>query len=273
MFYRFYTPGPPLGEFIDRIWLCSDRPPHSRERILPSGTVELVINLCEDEIRIYDPSERDFGKRFSGAIVSGTYSKFFVIDPIQHASIMGVHFKPGGAFPFLGVPAGELADTHVDLQVLWGSLAVRLRERLCAATPAERFRLLEEALISRLRNPPDRHPAVSVALDMFEQSAGVLRVRDIAQRIGVSQRRFIQVFTTEVGLTPKLYSRIRRFKRAREVAGKIRATDWAEVALDCGYFDQSHFIREFRAFSGITPMTYLKQSSERVIPDHVPSAE
>src|SRR5262245_63784616 len=101
MFYRFYIPAPPLCEFIDRFWLCSDKPPHPRERILPSGTIELVFNLCDDEIRIYDPAHHDRYTRLSGAVVSGAYRSVFVIDPLVHASIIGVHFRPGGAFPFL----------------------------------------------------------------------------------------------------------------------------------------------------------------------------
>lgn len=272
LFYRSYTPPPPLGDFVDRFWLCSDAPSHRRERILPSGTIELVVNLLEDEIRIYDPSHPDRCTRMSGTILSGAYSRFFVIDPAQHASILGVHFKPGGAFPFLGAPAGKLADTHVDVEALWGPAAVELRERLCAAaTPAERFSLMERALLSHLRNPPERHGAVPAALDLFGQSAEA-RVRDIAKRVGLSQRRFIQVFAAEVGMRPKLYSRIRRFQRARGLAGKAAAPDWARVAVDCGYFDQSHLIRDFLAFSGLSPMDYLRRQSEGVLPNHVPQA-
>jgi AraC-like DNA-binding protein len=216
--YRSYTPPRPLGDFVERLWLCSDAPPHSRERILPSGTIELVVNLREDEIRIYDPSHPERFTRMSGAILSGAYSRFFVIDPLQHASILGVHFKPGGAFPFLGAPAGELADTHVDVETLWGPSAAELRERLCAAsTPAERFSLMERALLSRLRHP-EHHGAVPVALDAFEPTDSEVRVRDVARRVGLSQRRFIQVFAAEVGLTPKLYCRVRRFQRARALA-------------------------------------------------------
>src|SRR5262245_59363267 len=120
MFLRTYTPGPPLDEYIDRFWFCSDTPPHPRERILPSGTVELVINLSDDEIRIYDPSQPNRTRRYSGAAVSGPYSNFFLIDPLVHASIIGVHFRPGRAVPVLGVPASELADAHIDLENLWG---------------------------------------------------------------------------------------------------------------------------------------------------------
>jgi len=272
MFYRSYTPGPPLGDFIGRFWLCSDTPSHPRERILPSGTIELVFNLCDDEIRIYNPAHHDHFARFSGAVVSGPYSSFFVIDPLQHASIVGVHFRPGGAFPFLGVPAGELANTHVDLADLWGPLASQLRERLCTATPTQRFSVLEAALVSRLYHPPQRHDAVSVALNAFEQRDAACRVRDVAQRVGLSQRRFIQVFAAEVGLTPKLYYRIRRFHQAWQLVWKADAPDWAAVAAECGYFDQSHLIRDFWAFSGLSPMAYLSQRSEHVLPNHVPQA-
>src|SRR5262249_18201610 len=147
MFLRTYTPGPPLDECIDRFWLCSDTPSHPRERILPSGTVELVINLSDDEIRIYDPLHPDRARRYPAAVVSGPYSKFFLIDPLQHASIIGVHFRPGRAVPVLGVPASELADAHVDLESVWGRTAAELRERLCtAAAPTKRFAVLEAVL-------------------------------------------------------------------------------------------------------------------------------
>ncbi len=269
MFYRSYTPAPPLSGFVDRLWLCSGAPPHRRERILPTGTIELVVNLHEDEIRIYDPTHPDRCTRMSGAILSGAYSRFFVIDPLQHASILGVHFKPGGAFPFLGVPAGELADKHIDIETLWGRSARELRERLCDATkPAERFSLMENALLSRLRQLPEHHGAVPVALDAFELGDAEARVRNVARRVGLSQRRFIQVFAAEVGMTPKLYGRVRRFQRARALARQ--APDWARVAVDCGYFDQSHLIRDFLAFSGLTPAEYIRRQSGDVLPNHVP---
>src|SRR5262245_60276948 len=115
MFLRTYTPGPPLDEYIDRFWLCSDTPPHPRERILPSGTILLVINLSYAETRIYDASNPARPRRYSGAAASGPYSNFFLIDPLVHASIIGVYFRPGRAGPVLGVPASDLADAHVDL--------------------------------------------------------------------------------------------------------------------------------------------------------------
>jgi len=95
MLFRSYTPAP-LSDFISDFWLYDDyAPPHFKERILPSGTIELVINLRDDELRIHDRVGPRLCERFSGAVVSGTYGGFFVIDTAQETSLMGVHFKPG----------------------------------------------------------------------------------------------------------------------------------------------------------------------------------
>ena len=93
-------------------------------------------------------------------------------------------------------------------------------------------------------------------------------VAEVTGLIGLSPRRFIQVFSAEVGLTPKLFCRIRRFQRVVRHIAKEERVEWADVAADCGYFDQAHFIHDFRAFSGINPTTYLAQRTEHL--NHVP---
>jgi len=273
MEYVAHSPGPPLSEFVDRFWLISGGHVPRKERILPSGTIELVINLHEDEMRIHDPEQPDKYKRFSGAIVSGTYSRVFLCDAQQHKSILGVHFKPGGAAPFLGAPASELTDTHANLLDLWGRPARQLRERLCEQTKSQdKFRVVEEALSDRLRSRPlKRHQALPIALGMFGPEGTGASVRDVAREVGLCQRRFIQVFTDQVGLRPKQFCRLLRFQRARTLAGNI---DWARLASICGYFDQSHLIHDFLEFSGLNPSEYLRQqpADERLLQNHVPLA-
>jgi hypothetical protein len=194
---RSYTPASPLGDFVDVFWHYDGyRPPQLKEAILPDGTMMLAINLRDDELRVYDCANPDRCDRFSGAVIAGTYRGAFVIDTAQQYTIMGVHFRPGGAFPFLGLPAGELADTHVNLETLWGSSAAELRERLCEAdTPDQRFRLLEDALMDHLFRPLEHHDAVRIALSAFRRFDIGVTVRDVARRVGLSHRRFNQVFT------------------------------------------------------------------------------
>jgi AraC-like DNA-binding protein len=273
MIRHTYSPVAPLRGLIHRFWFWSDAPARPWERILPSGTIELVVNLREDEIRIYDPSHADRCRRCSGAVIAGPYRRFFVIDPCVHADIIGVHFRPGGAVPFLGVPASELADMHLDLKALWGRAARELRERLCeAVTPEARFTLLGAALIARLRRPPAYHPAVPAALAALESAEQLVSVRDVARQVRLSQRRFIQVFRSAVGMTPKRYHRIRRFQRARKRVQYPSSPDWADVALECGYFDQSHLIRDFQEFAGFSPVEFQRRWGEHVLPNHVPQS-
>jgi AraC-like DNA-binding protein len=250
-----------LADFVDNFWLYEGyQAEHVNERILPTATMELVINLRENVLRIYDAEPPNRCVRYSATVVSGAYWKGFVSDMEEEAFIMGVHFKPGGAFPFLGVPAHELTDTHVDLETLWGPASMRLRERLCeASNAAERFQVLEDALISHLFCPMERHYAVATAFETFAKRVDAT-VRGIAKNIGLSERRFIQVFNAEVGVTPKLFNRVRRFQRTRGLIHRQEeAPDWAGIALECGYFDQSHLIRDFQEFAGISPAAYLRQ--------------
>jgi AraC-like DNA-binding protein len=257
--FNFWKPKPPLSEFVDIFW--SYEGPEAEpeiERILPTGTLELVINLRQNELRFYDNECPEKYSRFSGAVVSGAHGRG--LTPVAEASIIGVHFKPGGAFPFLGLPASDLADTHVDLETLWGLPAGWLRERLCEAElSAERFQLLQQALLSRLSQSVEKHYAVSAALELFGNNLARPTVRAAAKYLGLSERRFIQVFKTEVGVTPKLFSRIQRFQQTRAFIQQNHSPDWATLALDFGYFDQSHLIREFLEFSGVSPTDYLKR--------------
>jgi AraC-like DNA-binding protein len=256
---KFYKPKPPLSKFVDCLWLHEGfETQHFSERILPTGTLELAINLRRNELRFYEGEDSQNCLRVSGAVVSGAFGHGFT--PVEETLIIGVHFKPGGAFPFLGLPAGELADTHIDLETLWGSAAHRLRERLCEArTSIERFQLLQQALLNRLCDRVEKHYAVSAALEMFGTKPAGPKVREAAKSLGLSERRFIQVFKAEVGITPKLFSRIQRFQQTRFLMRQSFSPNWAALAVDLGYFDQSHLIREFLEFSGFTPSGYLSR--------------
>jgi len=267
--FKFYKPKPPLSNFVDSLWLYEGHEPeHKAERILPTGTLELAINLRQNELRFYDAEHPQNCSHLSGAVVSGASGRSFAPEPPEEAFIIGVHFKPGGAFPFLGLPADDLADTHIDLETLWGPSACRLRERLCQArTYAERFQSLQEALLSRLCHGVEQHYAVSAALEMFAKNQAGPRVKDAAKYLGLSQRRFIQVFKAEVGLTPKLFSRIQRFQQTRALIQQNPSINWADLAVDLGYFDQSHLIREFLEFSGLSPTDYINRHKRLMEPN------
>lgn len=269
MLQLHHAPGPPLSDFVELLWLYEGyTQPHTFERLMPMGTMVLVVNLDEDRSRVYDRESLEPTGTLRGILVGGVSSEHSVIDTAEQRATLGVHFRPGGGFPFFGLPAGELQDTTLSLEDLWGAEAAALRDRILeAATPAEKFRLVERALLARARGL-SRHPAVAFALRELRRHR---TVASVTEQIGYSQRHFIQLFRQEVGLTPKLYGRIQRFQNAlRRIAREPERVDWTEVALSCGYFDQAHFNRDFRAFSGLSPSAYLERRTPHF--NHVPVA-
>ena len=274
MAYHTYKPAPPLSDFVEVIWLYEGLvQPHAKERKLPDGSMGMVINLGEDSFRIYDRRDPNRCETFRGCLLSGVQSEFIVIDTANQASIMGVHFKPGGGFPFFGMPASELHDVQVPLDALWGPTAGELRDRLLEAETLEaKFAILELYLLARVATPLARHPAVAFALKEIGNKSQPRTISEVTDQIGLSPRRFIQLFSEEVGLTPKLFCRVRRFQQVLRSLqhGTLngRQIDWADIASSCGYFDQAHFIRDFRTFSGLNPTAWLPLRGEHI--NHVP---
>lgn len=261
MRYVARPPSAPLRDVVEYVWSLRDAPGHAHERIVPSGTSELVINLAEDEFRIYDA--RKLARRLPGAMVSGCYRTAFDIDTREHASIIGVHFKPGGA-GVLGIPAGELADRHVSLEALWGRAAGELRERMLAASSEDRFALVERALLAR-RGTYEEHAVVAAARAALERPGA--EVREVAKMVQLSRRRLIELFRADVGMTPKRYARVHRFQRSLGLAGSGRR--WAAVALESGYCDQAHLCREWAELTGLTPQAVMGARKIRVKNHHL----
>lgn len=236
---------PPLSKHADLLWLAEGyAQPHSCERLLPTGNMDMVLSL---------------GGEHGQDVVSGARSRFTLLDTSRPLTLIGVRFRPGGGFPFFGVPAGELQNLSVPLETLWGAQAARLRERLLEAqTPAARFDILEEALLQRLRAGRSRSAAVRYAIGRFKDPTRAASVAAVVERTGFSQRHFIATFRDEVGLTPKVFARVTRFRRVIDSLQGSREIDWSALALECGYFDQAHFIHDFRDFAGISPSAYLR---------------
>jgi AraC-like DNA-binding protein len=269
MQYVTRRPGLRLRDFVEYFWMLSDEPCHEQELVVPSGTLELVVNLERDEFRIVDATGRSqTHRRFPGVIVSGCYGQSFGIDTRDHSAIIGVHFKPGGAAGLLGAPPGALSDQHVALGDLWGQSAVELRERLCAARslPA-RFEIIDQALTQRLHDALQPRAAIASAVRQLERPG--VAIGDVADALQLSRRRFIEVFTRDVGMAPKRYARIRRFQRALSRATSGPPLVWADLAVDCGYYDQAHLCREWAELTGLSPSKFVGMRATPVKANHL----
>jgi AraC-like DNA-binding protein len=257
------APDPPLSRFVELLWYYRNGPQsHAKERLMPDGCISIVINLAEDQTRLYDPDDARKIVTLDGCILSGPHTKSFAIDTDEQNHVLGISFRPAGAVPFLKLPSTELCDLHLPLTDLWGPLARQLRDRVLEApTPLAKLRTVELALVERAAGIFDDHPTVEFAVKAFLRAPQTANITKIVSETGFSSRRFIELFKYHVGLPPKLFCRVRRFQSVLRHISSGRAVRWADVAQDCGYFDQAHFIHDFRSFSGINPTKYLSDHS------------
>ncbi|OAB38698.1 hypothetical protein PMSD_06700 [Paenibacillus macquariensis subsp. defensor] len=259
MLLRTYIPQAPLSGCVDFFWYFEGyTPPHSKELTLPDGSVELVFNLSEDKIKLFDRENKDLF--YGSSVVCGPHSECFIIDTSVKTTVLGIHFKPGGIYPFLKMSVNELHNINVSLDTLWGARAHDLHEMiLFSKTVDDKFRILEESLMNLASRPLIRHPAVGFALNEFLSLSHKRPLSDVIGQIGLSQRRFIQIFKEEVGLTPKLFCRLRRFQDVLNRIDLTKSVNWLDVAISCGYYDQMHFIKDFQAFSSLNPTEYFSR--------------
>jgi AraC-like DNA-binding protein len=256
--YKTFVPPPPYDGFIENLWYWEGFDPgHAKDTIMASGRIGIMVNLREDALTWYDGERYGRRNRIPGIAVCGTHSTHFAIDAYQ-ASNMGVQFRPGGAFAFFGGSARDFTNAHISLADIWGADAHRLHQRLVQApTAEEKIAILFRAMVERYEER-ERHPAVSLALGRLSRSPHRTSVRVIAREAEVSTKRLIHLFAEQVGMTPKLYLRVLRFQRVLERVHTAASVDWMEEVERHGYYDQPHFIREFREFSGFTPTEYFR---------------
>jgi AraC-like DNA-binding protein len=269
MMVHRYIPSSALAGLVKCFWYSEGAPKtHGKERLMPNGEPTIVVNLCDEEMRIYDAEDLNRFSSYKHALISGARTKCFVIDAGQEDRVFGIQFWAGGAFPFFREPALEMANESTELSSLWKSAAGELRERLLAVRDfRQMFRVAELFLLAETVRSLELHPAVRFAQERFARQAGV-SVAAVANEIGLSQRRFIQLFEQQIGLTPKAFSRVRRFQNILQRVHGARTIEWAQLALEWGYYDQAHFIHDFREFAGMTPTQYMARVTEHL--NHVP---
>jgi len=265
MLFRLRTPPPPLSHFVENLWFYQDlEVNHSKERLLPDGAMELIIDLTESPKKLYSSRDTARYTHYRRCWISGMHREFLVIGAERGSSMLGARFRTGGAAPFFGFPLSELSGTVVELDLIWKREILALRERLLEAPSIDaKFQLLEGYLLRKAesRIEPDR--AVHAALGRL-RTWPVLSLKGLAAELGLSQKEMISRFDARVGFTPKVVSRLFRFQKALLAvhgAGN-KPVDWSDLAVECGYYDQSHFIHEFQEFSGVTPTVYAAHRTE-----------
>ncbi|MGH8173763.1 MAG: helix-turn-helix domain-containing protein [Rhodanobacteraceae bacterium] len=272
MGFATIQPVGPLSQVVETIWDW-DFPAqaHRLERILPVPQASLIINLAEDQTRVYDDEPHLPCRTFAGAALDAPHHRRFVIDTREQVAVMGVEFRCGGAAAFFRERMDVIVNEHVDLDALVGARARGLRERLLEARSArQRIAVLQRALIGI--NADARIPdVVAHAANALKSAPQLQRIAELSRESGLSARTFGMRFQQHVGMSPKRYARLERFRAVVACAHRNESIEWSRVAADCGFYDQPHLVREFREFSGMTPTAYLAQRGPYA--NHVPLAE
>jgi len=252
MFYIQKTPSAALAPWVRSLWYCrASEALYGRERVLPNGCLQIVLNLRGDSLTDCGDDGAVSG-RVAPAIVVGARGRYEVIDTSDLAELAGIVIRPGGFARLFRERADLFFEESISLDSVWREPVVdRLGD---ASSPEEKLCRLERSLIGLVRRDACRLEMVDHAIYLFRRKQ--LSVADCARSIGVSERRLSQVFREEVGVAPKMWCRIHRFQAATRALHAGVDVPWSELALRCGYYDQSHFANDFRAFSGIDPTTY-----------------
>jgi AraC-like DNA-binding protein len=248
---------PPLDAFIEVVWGVKGMTFYQKETVLPNGGIELMINFGSLQ-RVLA-----FGSQASPADhprywVAGLQSQPLTIESTGASDLLSIRFRPGGAHAVFGLPIDELNDQVIDLDLLPGMPIETLRSRLAAAASfRDKLSLVQEWLLSNLRTQEYEHRLVAGAVAAIQQAPGGQRIGDLCEQIGLSHKHTIDLFRRVVGVPPKTLARILRFNKLVRHVSVQAQPDWARLAAQFNYYDQSHLIREFQRLAGVSPMQYL----------------
>jgi AraC-like DNA-binding protein len=267
MILKLHTPAFPLSRYIEQFdYYEGIDVVHSLDRFLPDGNTELIIALTEHPQSIHDNETLKEIQVCRHAWVSGVRTRPITIPSGRENRMLIVAFKKGGAHPFYPFPMTEITDWVVGADLIFGNRFHGLREQLLHAPSVEiMFSLVEQFLFlrgSETLQADATTRCVDYAVSTIVNKPDAVGIRDFSSVIGYSQKHFIDLFKRHVGVPPKQYLKIMRFQKAILEIERGRFMDWNQIARESGFYDQAHFIHDFRSFSGFTPVEYMNRKTD-----------
>lgn len=260
MIFRAHIPRFPLDQFVEIIiYYEGVQHLHKVDRFLPNGDTEILIDFHDAPQFVYDNDTLKEIQACNHVWASGLRTEPITIPSGTDAAMMVIAFKKGKAAPFFPFPMNEIADSVVDADLVWDSDFGRLREKLLGTKDLDqRFTMVEDFLINKFLGQLDMNPCVAFAVTEMTNNPDQIRIAAMNHRIGYSQKHFTEMFRKQVGVTPKSYLKIMRFQKAIRTIDLSQSPDWGRISQDCGFYDQAHFINDFKHFSGFTPAKYAE---------------
>jgi AraC-like DNA-binding protein len=254
-----YRPKYPLCDFIESVYYYKDfNPSHAVDRLLPDGNVQLIIDLRDQPQYIYDNDTLKEIQACKRVWFSGFRTAPITIPSGQESEMIIVQFIKGRAYPFLSDPMDQLKNLVVDAELVLKKDIHDLRLQIQEApSPQRKIEILENDLLRHYLPFLNRNPFTDFVVQKIIKQPHHCSLKQISEGVGYSQKHVIKIFKANVGVTPKGFLKIMRFQKTINDIEHRRQVSWTSIADDCGFYDQSHFIADFRNFSGMTPTEYL----------------
>lgn len=257
----FAFPDGPLAELVEAVWSTEGFDCFEEEEILPRSRTEVLLSMG-DTHWLRDRQDRQSDRPFGTSFVSGLQRGPLHVRSPSTTAMSGVRLLPAGVAAFLRDTPRAIVDDVIELDAILGPEVETLRDQVASTPDLRRRALLLAAAVERhlalAARPSDE---VQFALAALHASRGAVAIRDIVRASGYSHRHVTERFRTEIGVAPKAYARLLRFESAFDRLQTMDQVHWAEFALDCGYYDQAHMVREFRGLAGATPTEVLRRKA------------
>lgn len=242
-----HAPAPDIGAFVLRYWIIAwdlrDQPPHTQE-LIPHPCVNIIFE--QRRSAVYGVAHGRSAHRLEGA-----------------GHVFGIKFKPGGFRPFLRVPVATLTNTSINLRDAFGVDCRALETTILSIDqPQTQIDLIEQFLRERLPSPDPRVDLIDQMVGRIVSDRTIVKVDQIVERFKIHKRALQRLFREYIGVSPKWIIKRYRLHDAADQVAAGGVVDWPKLALELGYFDQAHFINDFKLIVGRTPADYARQLAQ-----------
>jgi AraC-like DNA-binding protein len=261
--YQEFAPCPSLQPYVDRYWLVEagafDTFP-VEQLIVPNGLDALVLHYTRQRPTLLQQAggQTTLPNNYILVQPRGSYS----ICIQDHAGVVGVFFRAGALRYLLAECLSQLAGRIIELETVWGNATRQISEQLQEVVPPQQIKVLEAFLLSRLSKLVPKLSHADYALQLINQRAGAISLGQLTATLRVSRQFIAREFQEKMGISPKLYCRVTRFNAAHRFLLANPKANWLDITYLFGYYDQSHLIKDFRQFTGLSPQCFTNMTTD-----------
>jgi AraC-like DNA-binding protein len=260
-FYKEVTPSEALKPFVQHYWILETKGPAtigSADKVLPYGHPEIGF-IYGDDYRFYQAGETP--ELLPKSFVAGQFCQSYFLEPTGTTGVIGIKFTPTGLFDLFQVSMQGLANKITDFAEFGGEEAAQITSDIIAATPNDRrIEVIEAYLLGKLASRKAQIGLMQLTVNMILKETGNVSLSEIAEKVNISSRQLERKFKEQIGISPKQFSRVVRLNHALKLLRTNADYNWQDIIFLCGYYDQAHFIKDFKDIAGECPTRYMTRS-------------